>query len=114
MLQMTTTSQICLAVKPVDFRKQIDGLVAICRQFGQQPRDGKLYVFINRAHTRIKVLCYDGSGYWLALKRSSRGKFSCWPQQSATVTTVMAQELKLILKSTPGIGGDAHEQPTHH
>ncbi len=100
MLYVTTYSKICLAIKPVDFRKQIDGLVAICHRFGQQPRDGRLYVFINSAHTMIKVLYYDGSGYWLALKRVSRGKFSCWPEKKAQMTAIMAQELMTILKET--------------
>jgi transposase len=32
MLQLTPQSRIFLAVQPVDFRKGIDGLAALCRQ----------------------------------------------------------------------------------
>ena len=33
MLQLTPQSRIFLATQPVDFRKGIDGLAAVCRQF---------------------------------------------------------------------------------
>jgi len=32
MLQLTPQSRILLATEPVDFRKGIDGLAAVCRQ----------------------------------------------------------------------------------
>ena len=65
MLQLTPQSRILLALAPVDFRKGIDGLAAICRRhFARNPLDGAIYVFRNRAGTTLKLLCYDGQGFW--------------------------------------------------
>jgi len=98
MLHLTANSKIYLASKPVDFRKHIDGLAAICEQtLNQEPRSGNLFVFINKASTQVRVLCYEGNGYWLACKRLSRGRFKKFPCNNY-VNQVAAHELKKILK----------------
>ena len=106
MLYLTADTQIFLAIQPVDFRKQIDALIALCEQKLQQdPRSGYLFVFINRSRTMIRILCYESNGYWLATKRLSRGRYSCWPKKSETIFSLSACELVKILKefvaSTP-------------
>lgn len=100
MLYLTSETKIFLATKPVDFRRQIDGLMALCeQQLGQNTRTGDLFVFINRARTMIRVLCYEGNGYWLATKRLSRGRYSAWPSTTLTATQGLhASELTRILK----------------
>ena len=80
MLQLTPQSRIFLATQPVDFRKGIDGLGAVCRQrLGANPLEGAVYVFRNRSGTALKLLLYDGQGYWLMMKRLSQGRFTWWP-----------------------------------
>ena len=74
MILLTHQSPILLGVAPADFRRGIDGFVAQCRHtLGQDPSDGTIFVFINRARTMIRALSHDGSGYWLMTKRLSRG-----------------------------------------
>ena len=52
MIQLTPQSRIFLATEPVDFRKGIDGLAAVCRQvLGDNPLEGAVYVFRNRSGT---------------------------------------------------------------
>jgi transposase len=66
-LQLTPQSRIFVALAPVDFRNGIDGLAAVCRRaFDQNPLDGAMYVFRNRTGTTLKILSYDGQGYWLS------------------------------------------------
>lgn len=100
MIHLTSQTQIHLAVQPSDFRKQIDGLVALTKQGLQQdPRSGALYVFINRAHTMIRVLCYQDNGYWIATKRLSRGRFQGWPSsKNNPVSNATAKQLSQLLK----------------
>ena len=100
MLYLTANTKILLATQPVDFRRQIDGLVALCQQQLQQnPRTGHLFVFINRARTMIRVLCYEDNGYWLATKRLSRGRYALWPSDTTNLTAACyASELTKILK----------------
>ena len=75
MIQITAHMRIVAAVEPVDFRKGIDGLAAVCRQQLQSdPFSGALFVFVNKSKT-ARVMVYDGQGFWLCHKRLSKGRF---------------------------------------
>ena len=98
MLQLTPQSRIFLATQPVDFRKGIDGLAAVCRQvLGENPLAGAVYVFRNRAATALKLLLYDGQGYWLLMKRLSQGRFPWWPTTADARVPLSARELMIVL-----------------
>ena len=81
MLAITPQMRILVAVEAVDFRKGIDSLAELCRaKLDADPFSGCLVVFRSRRATSIKVLVYDGQGFWLATKRLSKGRFRWWPQ----------------------------------
>jgi len=74
MIHLTADTRILLAHEASDFRKGIDGFVAICSQTLQQdPRNGTLFVFINRAATMIRILSYESNGYYLITNQSATG-----------------------------------------
>ena len=80
MLQVTPQMKVLVAVEPADFRKGIDGLAAVCKSsLAEDPFAGTVFVFRNRRATAIKVLVYDGQGFWLCQKRLSSGRFRWWP-----------------------------------
>ncbi len=80
MIQLTAQMRILVAVEPQDFRKGIDGLSRICREvLGSDPLSGTVFVFRSRRGTAIRVLSYDGQGFWLHHKRLSHGRFRYWP-----------------------------------
>lgn len=99
MLQITPQMRILVAVEPVDFRKGIDGLAQVCQAtLKEDPFRGSLFVFRNRRGTALKVLVYDGQGFWLCQKRLSQGRFRCWPvggDQAAK--QLAAHELQVLL-----------------
>jgi transposase len=98
MLQLTPQSRIFVATAPIDFRKGIDGLAAVCRQvLGDNPLEGAIYVFRNRAGTALKLLLYDGQGYWLMMKRLSQGHFTWWPHSVDARVPLSARELIILL-----------------
>jgi transposase len=98
MLQLTPQSRIFLALQPVDFRKGIDGLAAVCRQaLGENPLGGAVYVFRNRTGTTLKLLAYDGQGFWLCTKRLSQGRFHWWPTTATPTVHLSARELTILL-----------------
>ena len=98
MLQLTPPSRILLATEPVDFRKGIDGLAALCRHvLTQNPLSGTVFVFRNRAGTALKILMYDGQGFWLCTKRLSQGRFTWWPKTQDASTHLSARELAIVL-----------------
>ena len=81
MIQITPQMRILLAVEPADFRNGIDGLVRRCRAaLNVEPFSGALFVFRNRRAKALKLLVYDGQGFWLATKRLSKGGFRWWPR----------------------------------
>lgn len=84
MLAITPQMKILVAVEPADFRKGIDGLVRLCKDtLGQDPFSGVVFCFRNRRGTALKVLVYDGQGFWLCHKRLSEGRFGWWPAASS-------------------------------
>jgi transposase len=98
MILLTHETCILLCVVPSDFRKGIDGFVAQCKnELVQEPRSGSIYVFINKARTMVRALCYDGTGYWLMTKRLSRGKFTGWPTGQCALSVTSARELRIIV-----------------
>jgi len=99
MIQVTPHMRIMLAIEPADFRKGIDGLAGICRKvLDEDPFGGSVFIFRNRTGTSIKVLIYDGQGFWLCQKRLSRGSFRWWPGKNDQKTKMLAaHELQLLL-----------------
>src|SRR5882762_2962971 len=70
MLSFSGGLKIFLAVAPCDLRKSFNGLHGlVTEQLGEDPRSGALFVFINRRHSRLKILLFDGTGLWVCTKR---------------------------------------------
>jgi len=98
MLQLTPHHKIFIAVQPIDFRKGIDSIAALCRQqFQLDPASGHLFIFRNRNAHAIKILTYDQQGYWLCLKRLSQGRFHYWPKKNQAVLSLSASQLQILL-----------------
>jgi transposase len=98
-MQLTPQMRILVCVEPVDFRAGIDGLCGQCRRVLEaDPFSGVAFVFRNRRATAIKILAYDGQGFWLLQKRLSVAKFRYWPQRDSSVKCeLLAHELQVLL-----------------
>ena len=80
--------QIYLACGHTDMRKSINGLSAIVElSFKLDPFAAALFVFCNRNRDRIKILEWDGDGFWLYFKRLEKGRFR-WPAADANEVTM--------------------------
>jgi transposase len=103
MMQLTPQMRIMVAVEPADFRRGIDGLARLCRdRLVVDPFSGTVFVFRSRRGTAVKILTYDGQGFWLCQKRLSVGKFGYWPAGGGSVTReLLAHQLQVLL-----MGGD--------
>jgi transposase len=99
MIQLTPHMRIILAVEPADFRKGIDGLSQICKSvLKSDPFSGYLFVFMNKSRTAIKMLLYDGQGFWLFQKRLSKGRFKWWPNKNGEIEIrLLVHELQLLM-----------------
>lgn len=110
MIQITPHMRILVAVEPVDFRKGIDGLSRLCRvEMKTDPFEGHMFIFRNRRKTAIKILTYDGQGFWICQKRLSSGRFKWWPKANAGgLETLQAHELQTLLwNGNPADAGTA-------
>lgn len=100
MQQITPQHRLLLAVEPVDFRKGIDGLKALCRKkLLDDPFSGTVFVFTNRMRTSVKLLVYDASGFWLCQKRFSRGKLAWWLSGLSPSVQLRSSELLILRPS---------------
>lgn len=104
MIQLTPQMRVLVAVEPVDFRKGIDGLKAICEaKLGEDAFSGTVFVFRSRRAASIKVLVYDGQGFWLAQKRLSAGRFGWWPAGARGVELAAHAAQVLLAAGNPAV-----------
>jgi transposase len=76
MIQFTAHMRILVSTTPLDMRKGIDAISAEVKRFLQQdPMSGAVFLFISRSRKSLRILTYDGQGFWLCTKRLSAGKF---------------------------------------
>lgn len=101
MIQLTPQMRIVVAIAPADFRRGIDGLARLCKEvLKQDPFAGWVFVFRNQRATAVKILVYDGQGFWLCHKRLSSGRFPWWPVcTSAAAKTLAAHQLHVLLSA---------------
>lgn len=101
MIQVTPQTKIWVHVDVVDFRAGIDRLCRLCReQIGVDPFSGAVFVFRGRRSTAVKLLFYDGQGFWLCQKRLSEGRFRYWPRGNSDddkILPLLSHQLQVLL-----------------
>ena len=102
MIQIAPQMRIMAAIEPADFRRGIDGLARLCKDvLKHDPFNGWVFVFRNRSATALKILVYDGQGFWLCHKRLSSGRFRWWPagKNAAATKTLAAHQMQVLLSA---------------
>jgi transposase len=92
--------RIFIAREPIDMRKGLDGLASLVIEvIDQDPQSGHLFVFFNRHRNRMKSLVWDGSGYWMLVKRLEHGQFKIFDRvgESRTSFELSNTDLALLL-----------------
>ena len=101
MFPLPSAVRIYVAADATDLRRGFDGLAALTRSvIGADPLSGHLFVFLNRRRNRVKVLCWDRTGYLVLYKRLERGTFRIpvAPRAGRRHVDVDAGELTLMLE----------------
>lgn len=103
MLSFTGSLKVFVALEPCDLRKSFNGLHGlVSERLKEDPRNGALFVFCNLRRTRLKVLYWDGTGFWVMTKRLEQGTFS-WPRQVETDRVKMQLAPEALALLTDGI-----------
>lgn len=94
---LTFNSAIWLYPQPIDFRKQLDGLIMLVASHLQlDPSSGQLFLFRNRHANKIKILWWDRNGFWLCYKRLEKGKLK-FPTINDEVLELTHDQLSWLL-----------------
>ena len=103
MLSFAGGLKVFVALEPCDMRKGFNGLFAlVTEKLGEDPRAGALFVFTNRRRSRLKILCWDGTGLWVCTKRLEQGTFS-WPKSVEPQTTKLRLSPEALALLTDGV-----------
>jgi transposase len=101
MIQVPSNTTVLVMHEPINFRNGFDGTIAVARAvLKREPMDGAFFVFRNKRGHMLRVLHYDGSGYWLCMKRLSKGCFTAaWPRGDgeSPASSLLARELQVLL-----------------
>ncbi len=92
-----TPTRILVATQPVDFRKSIDGLVAVTAlHLREEPLSGTLFVFTNKRRTGLRLLVWSYGGFILVYKKLEKGRFRL-PKADADRITLSETQLAQLL-----------------
>lgn len=92
-------TKVYFAVTPTDLRKSFDGLSALAAsELQKDPREGGLFVFLNKRGDQVRVLFRDRHGCCVLAKRLDRGRFRrprvkdgsfCWELDAPALMTFL-------------------------
>ena len=97
MMAVTEEVEVWLHREPVDFRRQINGLVLIVEQeMEANPFAKRVYAFTNRRRDRARLLYWDRNGFALWMKRLEKDRFP-WPEDGDETVVVGRREIAWLL-----------------
>lgn len=95
--------KVYLALEPYDMRKSFDGLQAVVAQeLRSDPLSGALFLFSNRRRNLLKILVWDGNGWWVLAKRLEVGTYR-WPKSARATDGKIALTPRALAMLTDGI-----------
>lgn len=113
MLNVPASVAIFLHRAPTDMRMGIDGLSGIVRgEFAGDPLDGSLYLFVNRRGDRLKILHWDGSGFWIYYRVLEQGTFEI-PDSTEQRMEIDSTQLAMLLGGVSLVGVKHRKRYSH-
>jgi transposase len=105
--------RIFVCTEAVDMRLGFDRLAYLARsRVGEDPEGGALFVFGNRAATRLKCLWFDRNGYCLLYKRLHRAVFELPLAAAVGTTHAVRIDGSALVKLLAGVARDQHSRRT--
>lgn len=90
-------ASIWLYPNPIDFRRQMDGLIMLVADHLQlNPTSGQIFLFRNRYANKIKLLWWERNGFWLCYKRLEQGRLK-FPEKSDIAMLLTTDQFSWLL-----------------
>lgn len=104
--------KVYMAAQAADMRWGFDRLAAECKQtLALDPYCGHLYLFLNRARDRARIIYFDGSGSCVFSKRLEKGTYKVPPCRAGEATIkIAASDLALLLEGV-NVAAVRHPKP---
>ena len=91
MFGLSESSLVTVHREPLDLRCGVNGLVAVIEQgMKLDAFANACFVFSNRQRNRVRVVTWEGNGFWVCSKRLERERF-IWPRSADTVVELLLQ-----------------------
>lgn len=112
MISFEAIPRIYLAQGVTDLRKGINQLSSLVQNVHKlSPFEDALFIFCNRRRDTIKILYWDGTGFWLLIKRLEEGKFQ-WNKKENGCISITHQQFRWLLEGLSISQKRAHK-PLH-
>jgi len=100
-LNFSHQTRVFLFTEPVDMRKSFRGLCQLTESvLKEDPASGHWFAFINRRCDRLKLLGWDGQGFWIWYKQLESGSFEK-PTTDAKPVQIAIDELQAVIDTQP-------------
>lgn len=95
-----TIRRVFLAQHRVDFRKQLNGLLAEAYRVGADPYSGDCVVFVKKDLTQLRAIVGDNVGLYLVSRRFEGGRLRVLLAfaESPTTDSITTAEMSLLLE----------------
>ena len=98
MFGITSNTKVYLRTGATDGRYGWEALRGLTvKVIRQEPMSGHIFCFCNAARNRLRLLWWDGTGYWLATKILARGTFD-FPRTPGDAPRMSQAQLAVLLK----------------
>ena len=105
MLSFSGSLKVFLAVAACDMRKGFNGLHAlVTERLGEDLKQGALFVFSNRRHTRLKIIYWDGTGIWVLTNRHASHCSHWFIKTSLSVSSLVWNHARSVWRCGRGAG----------
>jgi transposase len=99
MIQFPANAQVFVMHEPISFHNGIDGTSAIAKLvLKKEPLDGAFFAFRNKRGHSLRLLFFDGGGFWLCTRRLCQGTYNkAWPKGEEPGSALLARELQVLI-----------------
>jgi transposase len=98
MLQISPANRVYVVHESISFNLGFKGMIGFCRNIlGVEPMTGEYFVFRSKTKKQVRILTYDGDGWWLATKVFSKGRIHDWLTGDGRYQQLPARDLMVLL-----------------